>query len=190
LAALPVIEGKALLLKHLAGVDAFPLALAVEDVATLVTVVRALEPTFGAIVLEDVAAPACFAVVEQLEQQLEIPVFHDDQHGTAAAVCAALLNALRITGRRLEETRIVVNGAGAAGLATARMLLELRPASLLVCDSRGILAPGRAGMNPYKEAVARATNPGGRTGSLAEALEGADVFVGLSSAGAMKTEDV
>lgn len=159
LAAMPVIEGKTLLLKRLAGVDAFPLAVAVDSAEDLVALGRALEPTFGAIVLEDVAAPACFRVVEQLDRDLDIPIFHDDQHGTAAVVCAALLNALRITGRRMEDARIVVNGAGAAGLATARLLLELKPAELMVCDSRGILAPHREGMNPYKEAVARVVNP-------------------------------
>src|SRR5690606_39127737 len=153
LAAMPVLEGKALLLKHLAGTDAFPLAVGVDDAAGLIQVARALEPTFSILVLEDVAAPACFTVVEELDRQLSIPVFHDDQHGTAAVVTAALLNALRMTGRRVEEVRIVVNGAGAAGLATARLLLELRPAELVVCDSRGILAPGREGMNAYKEAV-------------------------------------
>ncbi|MGO0123521.1 NAD(P)-dependent malic enzyme [Desulfothermobacter acidiphilus] len=188
-AALPVMEGKAVLFKLLAGVDAFPLCLRASDPEAVVTAVRLISPTFGGINLEDIAAPACFYIEERLRQELDIPVFHDDQHGTAVVVAAALLNALRCAGKSLEAVRVVVIGAGAAGLAVTRLLLDLGAGHLLVCDREGILVPGKTN-NPYKEAVARLTNPAGRTGDMAEALRGADVLIGVSSGGIVTPEMV
>ncbi|RDV84323.1 NAD(P)-dependent malic enzyme [Ammonifex thiophilus] len=188
-AALPVMEGKAVLFKILADVDAFPICLATRNPAEVVQAVKLLAPTFGGINLEDIAAPDCFFIEERLREELDIPVFHDDQHGTAVVVGAALLNALKLTERRLEEIKVVIIGAGAAGIAVAQLLHGLGVRHLLVCDREGILVPGKTS-NPYKEAVARLTNPEGRTGGLAEALRGADVLIGLSRGGIVSPEMV
>ncbi len=190
-AALPVMEGKAVLFKKLAGVDAFPICIAAHDPEKVVEVVKMLEPTFGGINLEDIAAPACFIVEERLKREVSIPVFHDDQHGTAVVAVAGLLNAAQVVGKDLPDLRIVINGAGAAGLAIARLLLRLGVEDLTVCDSRGTLYPERReGMNAYKEAIAARTNPRGLKGGLAEALVGADVFIGVSAPNVLTAADI
>ncbi|OTA41270.1 MAG: malate dehydrogenase, partial [Symbiobacterium thermophilum] len=190
-AALPVMEGKALLFKAFAGIDAVPLVLAERDVDEIVRTVTRLSPTFGGINLEDIAAPRCFAVERKLQAAVDIPVFHDDQHGTAIVVAAGLQNALKLVGKRLEEVRVVIEGAGASGLATAALLLDLGVSDLTLVDSRGTIYPGRPdGMNPFKEELAQRTNPRRVRGGLAEALAGADVAVGLARGGSMTREMV
>ncbi|NJP90348.1 NADP-dependent malic enzyme [Nonomuraea sp. FMUSA5-5] len=178
--AMPVMEGKALLFKEFAGVDAVPLCLDCTDVDALVETVVRLAPSFGGINLEDISAPRCFEVEDRLRSLLDIPVFHDDQHGTAIVALAALQNAARLTGRALGDLRAVVAGAGASGVAVTRILLEAGIGDIAVSDSKGMLYEGRDGLNPVKQALARDTNRAGHTGSTEEALEGADVFLGLS----------
>ncbi|MED7929929.1 NADP-dependent malic enzyme [Nonomuraea sp. LP-02] len=179
-AAMPVMEGKALLFKEFGGVDAVPICLDCTDVDALVETVARLAPSFGGINLEDISAPRCFEVEARLRDLLDIPVFHDDQHGTAIVVLAALQNAARLTGRTLGDLRAVVAGAGASGVAVTRILLEAGIGDIAVSDSKGLIYQGREGLNPVKEALARDTNRAGLTGSTEEALAGADVFVGLS----------
>jgi malate dehydrogenase (oxaloacetate-decarboxylating) len=190
-AALPVMEGKALLFKEFADIDAFPLCLATTDVDRLVETVKIVSPVFGGINLEDIAAPRCFEVEERLRQELDIPVFHDDQHGTAVVVLAALLNALRLVRKELPGIRVVVCGVGAAGTATIRILQSVGVNRIVAVDEHGILAPGRpAPMDAMKRRVAEETNPGDQRGALADALEGADVFVGLSAPRVLSAGDV
>ncbi|MCW2879896.1 MAG: hypothetical protein JWQ95_3996 [Sphaerisporangium sp.] len=179
-AAMPVMEGKALLFKEFGNVDAVPICLDCTDVDALVETVVRLAPSFGGINLEDISAPRCFEVEDRLRELLSIPVFHDDQHGTAIVVLAALRNAARLTGRPLGDLRAVVAGAGASGVAVTRILLNAGIGDIAVSDSKGMIYQGREGLNPYKEALARDTNRGGFTGSTEEALAGADVFIGLS----------
>ena len=179
-AAMPVMEGKALLFKEFAGVDAVPICLDCTDVDGLVETVTRLAPSFGGINLEDISAPRCFEIEDRLRATLDIPVFHDDQHGTAIVVLAALRNAIRITGRALGDLRAVVAGAGASGVAVSRILLSAGIGDIAVSDSKGMIYAGRDGLNPVKQALAGQTNSGGLTGSTEEALRGADVFVGLS----------
>ncbi|MFH8534728.1 NADP-dependent malic enzyme [Streptomyces tendae] len=182
-AALPVMEGKAALLKEFGGLDAIPLVLDTTDVDEIVETLVRLRPSFGAVSLEDVAAPRCFALEERLAQALDCPVMHDDQHGTAIAVLAALRGACAVLGRPVTRQRVVVSGAGAAGIACARILLAAGLTDVTVLDSCGILVPGRRiRMNPAKAALAECTNPRGLRGGLAEALRDADVFVGVSGA--------
>ncbi len=187
-AALPVMEGKAILFKTFAGVDAFPICLATQDTDEIVRSVRHIAPVFGGINLEDISAPRCFEIEARL-QDLGIPVFHDDQHGTAIVVVAALLNALKVTGKRLDELTVVFNGSGAAALACTRLLIEcgaqrLCPAvkDVILCDSKGIIHRGRTDLNPHKAELAQRTNVRQLTGGLRDALRGADVFIGLSQA--------
>jgi len=181
-AALPVMEGKALLLKRFANVDAVPITLNTKDVDEIVRTVKAMEPTFGAINLEDIAAPRCFEIEERLKAECNIPVFHDDQHGTAIVVAAGLENALKIVGKRKREVKIVINGAGAAGIATLKLLKNFGYENIVVCDSKGILYEGRASMNPVKEEIARISNPEKLKGTLDDAIVGADIFIGVSVA--------
>ncbi len=182
-AALPVMEGKALLFKSFANVNAFPILLASRNVDEIVQAIQLMAPSFGGINLEDIAAPACFEVERRLKESLDIPVFHDDQHGTAIVVAAGLLNALKLTGRSITDIRVVLNGAGAAGMATARLFLRLGVTRLLLCDRKGVIYPERLeGMNPYKQEMAKRSNPQGTCGTLKDALRGADVFVGVSQA--------
>jgi malate dehydrogenase (oxaloacetate-decarboxylating) len=186
-AAMPVMEGKAMLFKEFAGVDAFPICLDTRDPAEIVATVRAIAPGFGGINLEDISAPRCFEIEDELKRSLDIPVFHDDQHGTAVVVLAALLNAVRLTGRRLADLRIVIVGLGAAGVAVARILLEAGARHVIGCDSRGALNVERAdyldgSMHPVKRALAEATNPERRGGGPVDLLEGADLLIGLSGA--------
>lgn len=182
-AGLPVMEGKAILFKEFGDIDAFPICLATQDVDEIVAVVKAIAPTFGGINLEDIAAPRCFEVEERLKRELNIPVFHDDQHGTAIVVFAALSNALKVVKKSLGDAKIVVNGAGAAGIATARMLLSAGARSIVLCDKNGIIYKGRKeNMNSVKEDAARRTNSAMLKGDLGVALRGADVFIGMSGA--------
>jgi malate dehydrogenase (oxaloacetate-decarboxylating) len=187
-AAMPVMEGKAMLFKEFAGVDAFPVCLDTRDVDEIVAVVRALAPGFGGVNLEDISAPRCFEIEERLKAELDIPVFHDDQHGTAVVVLAALMNALRLTGRRLEELRIVIVGLGAAGVAVANILLEAGAQHIIGVDSRGAVHAQRADfldgtMTAAKRALAAVTNREHRAGAVTEVIEGADLLIGVSSAG-------
>ncbi|WP_248965752.1 NAD(P)-dependent malic enzyme [Sphaerisporangium perillae] len=186
-AAMPVMEGKALLFKEFANVDAVPICLDCTDVDALVETVVRLAPSFGGINLEDISAPRCFEVENRLRELLSIPVFHDDQHGTAIVVLAALRNAARLTGRSLGDLRAVVAGAGASGVAVTRILLNAGIGDIAVSDSKGMIYEGREGLNPFKEALARDTNRAGFTGSTEEAMAGADVFIGLS--GSTMSED-
>jgi malate dehydrogenase (oxaloacetate-decarboxylating) len=180
-AALPVMEGKALLFKEFGGVDAVPICLDCTDAAELVETVARLAPAFGGINLEDISAPRCFTIERELQARLDIPVFHDDQHGTAIVALAALRNAAEFTGRRLSDLRAVISGAGAAGMAIAKILVEAGIGDLAVADSQGIVHAGRAGLTPVKEELAGFTNSVGLSGSLADALHGADVFLGVSA---------
>jgi malate dehydrogenase (oxaloacetate-decarboxylating) len=188
-AALPVMEGKALLFKQFGGVDAVPICLDCTDVDALVETVARLAPAFGGINLEDISAPRCFAVEAQLRKRLDIPVFHDDQHGTAICVLAALRNAARVTDRALGDLRVVVAGAGAAGVAVADMLLDAGVGEIAVTDRAGVLHRGRDGLSAVKQRIARSTNAEDRTGSLRNALVGADVFVGVSG-GTVPEDDI
>src|ERR1700729_1743707 len=181
-AAMPVMEGKSLLFKRFAGVDAVPLCLGCTGVDELVATVAALAPSFGGINLEDISAPRCFEVEDRLRQRLDIPVFHDDQHGTAIVTLAALRNAARLTGRELSDLRAVVAGAGASGIAVAKILLSAGIGDVAVSDSKGLVYRGRDGLNPVKAELAEITNTAGLTGSTEAALRGADVFIGLSGA--------
>jgi malate dehydrogenase (oxaloacetate-decarboxylating) len=189
-AALPVMEGKAILFKEFGGIDAWPLCLATKDADEIVRIVSALAPVFGGINLEDISAPRCFDVESRLREELDIPVFHDDQHGTAIVVLAGLLNALAVVGKRLEDVSVVVTGAGAAGAATARMLASAGAGDVVCCDRRGTLHPERDGLDRFKAVLARATNPRRLRCSADEALVGADVFIGLSGPGAVTADGI
>jgi malate dehydrogenase (oxaloacetate-decarboxylating) len=189
-AALPVMEGKAILFKEFAGIDAWPVCLDTTDPDEIVRTVAALAPVFGGINLEDISAPRCFEIEARLRERLDIPVFHDDQHGTAIVVLAALVNALRAVGKRLEDVRVVFTGAGAAGAATARMVLAAGAGEVVVCDRQGILCPGTRELDPFKTALAEETNSGRLQGSADSALAGADVYIGLSSPGAVSVEGI
>jgi malate dehydrogenase (oxaloacetate-decarboxylating) len=184
-AALPAMEIKALLFKQLADVDAFPLCIATTDVDEIVAFVKAAAPTFGGINLEDIAAPRCFAIERQLRAELDIPVFHSDQHGAAIVVLAALLNALRFVGKRAEDIKVVVTGAGAAGIACTEILLMHGVRNIIVCDRSGAIHRGRTGLDAERAALAERTNPDNARGSADEMLAGADVFVGVSGPGAV-----
>jgi malate dehydrogenase (oxaloacetate-decarboxylating) len=180
-AAMPVMEGKAVLFKQFGGVDAVPICLATTDVEEIIATVARLAPSFGGINLEDISAPRCFEIEDRLKAMLDIPVFHDDQHGTAVVVLAALKNALRLTGRSALGTRVVISGAGAAGVAVARILLQAGIEDLAVVDRQGVLNSQRADLTPVKAALARDTADNfGRSGSLADVMDGADVYIGVS----------
>jgi len=180
-AALPVMEGKALLFKEFGDIDAVPICLATRDIDEIVDTVVRIAPSFGGVNLEDISAPRCFEIERRLQDALDIPVFHDDQHGTAIVVLAAMRNAARLTGRTLGDLRVVVSGAGAAGVAVTQILLEAGIGEIAVADSRGIIHPGRSDLTDVKRRLAERTNREGRTGSLEDALAGADVFVGVSA---------
>jgi len=188
-ASLPVMEGKAVLFKSFADVDAFPICLDTSDIDKIVEVVTLMEPAFGGVNLEDIAAPACFEIERKLKEKLGIPVFHDDQHGTAIIVLAALLNALKITGKKIRNLTVVINGSGAAGVAIAKIILSAGVKDLIMCDRNGIIYKGRGkGMNWAKEEMAEVTNKEQKTGVLADALTGADVFIGVSTANIVSAE--
>lgn len=190
LAAIPVMEGKAIMFKLLAGLDAVPICLDVRDHAKLVDHIAALEPSFAGFNLEDVAAPHCFATVEELTRRLSVPVFHDDQYGTATVIVAGLMNALEVLGKKKENVRVVVNGAGAAGTAAARLCLAWGVGDVLVCDRHGLLCEGEAQPSPHMMAIATITNRSRIRGTLADALRGADAFVGLSSGGLLNARHI
>lgn len=183
LASIPVMEGKAILFKNFAGIDAFPIALTSKDPSIIVETVARIEPVFGGINLEDISAPRCFEVEERLKKILKIPVFHDDQHGTAVVVLAALVNALKVVGKSFSGIKVAVSGAGAAGIAVTKFLYSFGVKDAILCDSRGVIHQGRSDLNPAKKEIARMTNPRNVAGTLADAIEGADVFLGLSVAG-------
>ncbi|MBP2077348.1 NAD(P)-dependent malic enzyme [Oceanobacillus polygoni] len=190
-AAMPVMEGKAVLFKGFAGVDAFPICLATHDVDQIVQTVKLLEPTFGGVNLEDIAAPNCFIIEERLKDETNIPIFHDDQHGTAIVTVAGLINALKLVGKEFSEIKVVANGAGAAGIAIIRLLESFGVRDMIMCDSKGAIFEGRTyGMNSVKDRVAKFTNINKVEGSLEEVLEGADVFIGVSVGGALTKEMV
>ena len=191
-AALPVMEGKAIIFKEFAGIDAFPICLDTQETEEVIKAVKHLAPAFGGINLEDISAPRCFEIEARLREELDLPVMHDDQHGTAIVVFAGLLNALKIVDKKLNELKIVISGLGAAGVAIFRFLVRAgaNPAKILACDSKGLLYEGRKnGMNPEKEEIARLTNPGKLKGGLENAFPDADIFIGVS-VGGIVTDDM
>ncbi|MDD4579159.1 MAG: NAD-dependent malic enzyme [Methanothrix sp.] len=183
LASIPVMEGKAILFKNFAGIDAFPIAVASKDPNVIVNTVAAIQPVFGGINLEDISAPRCFEVEARLKEILNIPVFHDDQHGTAVVALAALINALKVVGKSFPSLRVAVSGAGAAGTAVTKFLYSFGAKDVILCDSRGVIHQSRTDLNPSKKEIAQLTNPRNVSGTLADAISGADVFLGLSVAG-------
>jgi malate dehydrogenase (oxaloacetate-decarboxylating) len=189
-AAMPVMEGKCALFKQFAGVDAFPICLDTKDTDEIVETVKNLAPAFGGINLEDISAPRCFEIEERLKEELDIPVFHDDQHGTTVVVLAALINSLKIVGKKIEDMRVVISGVGASGVACAKIMMAAGAKNIVGCDSKGVVHREREGLNPSKQWFAEHTNPDGRTGSLSEAMEGADLFLGLSAPDVISVEDL
>ena len=183
LAAMPVMEGKAVLFKEFGRVNAFPICLDTQDTQEIIETVVRIAPAFGGINLEDIAAPRCFEIEEALKERLNIPVFHDDQHGTAIVVLAGVINALKVTGRRKEDCQVVVNGAGSAGVAITRLLLTYGFPHIIMCDKSGILCKGAEGLNWMQEKMMDVTNLEHRTGSLSDAMKGADIFIGVSAPG-------
>jgi len=188
-AGLPVMEGKAVLFKEFGGVDAFPICLDTQNVDEIVETVVRIAPGFGGINLEDISAPRCFEIERRLKERLDIPVFHDDQHGTAIVILAGLFNALKLVGKKLEDIKVVVNGAGAAGLASVHLLAEVGVKNIIVLDSRGIIVEGRDGLNSFKEEIIK-HNVDNASGNLTEAVKGADVFIGVSVPGVLTGEMV
>jgi malate dehydrogenase (oxaloacetate-decarboxylating) len=188
-ASLPVMEGKALLLKRFADIDAFPICLDTTDTEEIIRTVKLLSPTFGGINLEDISAPRCFEIERRLREECDIPVFHDDQHGTAIVVSAGLMNALKLVNKTVQEIKIVVNGAGAAGIAITNLLISLGAQNIIMCDSKGIIYKNRPhGMNDQKAQIAEITNSSEETGTLKDALNNADVFIGVSVANLLTKE--
>ena len=191
LAALPVMEGKAMLFKEFGGVDAWPICLDTKDPDEIVATVKAIAPAFGGINLEDISAPRCFEIEARLKEELDIPVFHDDQHGTAVVVLAALINALKLVQKPMSDLKTVISGVGAAGIACAKIFLSVGMTNIIGCDSRGVIYRGRKeGMNPVKDWFAEHTNPQGCTGALSDAIEGADLFLGVSGPNVLSADDV
>ena len=188
-AAIPVMEGKSVLFKQFGGVDAFPICLDTQDTEEIIQAVKQIAPVFGGINLEDIASPKCFEIERRLEEELDVPVFHDDQHGTAIVVTAGLINALKVAGKKMEDIRVVLNGPGSAGTAIIKMLITAGAKHIIACDENGILYKDRGvGIKDHKKMLCEITNEENRTGTLADALEGADVFIGVSVAGALKPE--
>lgn len=190
MAAMPVMEGKSVLFKKFAGVDAFPICINTKNVDEIVQVVKALEPTFGGINLEDISAPRCFEIEARLKKETNIPIFHDDQHGTAVVVLAALLNALKVVNKKLEEVKLVLNGAGSAGIAITKLLLKAGLKNAVLVDRFGVVCEGESWMNPAQVEMAVATNREKIKGTLADAIVGADVFIGVSAPGVLTKEMV
>jgi len=188
-ASIPVMEGKSILFKGFADIDAFPICLDSKDPDEIVNIVKKMAPVFGGINLEDISAPRCFEIEDRLKDGLEIPVFHDDQHGTAVVTGAALINALKVVGKKFDEIEVAMCGAGAAGVAVAKFLMSFGAKDIVLCDSKGIIEEERGDLNPSKKEIAKITNPSGKKGSLADAIEGADVFIGVSAPGIV-TEDM
>ncbi|MCI7262259.1 MAG: NADP-dependent malic enzyme [Clostridiaceae bacterium] len=190
LAAMPVMEGKAVLFKEFGGINAFPICLDTQDTEEIIETVVRIAPAFGGINLEDISAPRCFEIEERLKKLLKIPVFHDDQHGTAIVVLAGIINALKVTGKKKEDCRVVVNGAGSAGIAITKLLLTYGFAHVTLCDKVGMLCKGMEGLNWMQEKMVEVTNLEHKTGTLADALKGADIFVGVSAPGIVTPEMV
>ena len=189
-AAMPVMEGKAVLFKEFGGVNAVPICLDTQDTEEIIKAVTWLAPAFGGINLEDISAPRCFEIEERLKETLDIPVFHDDQHGTAIVVLAGIINALKVVGKKKEYCRVVVNGAGSAGVAITRLLITYGFSNIIMCDKSGILCDGAEGLNWMQEKMVKRTNLAHETGALADALKGADIFVGVSAPGIVTEEMV
>jgi len=189
-AAMPVMEGKAVLFKEFGGVNAVPICLDTQDTEEIIKAVTYLAPTFGGINLEDISAPRCFEIEERLKATLDIPVFHDDQHGTAIVVLAGIINGLKVVGKQKEDCKVVVNGAGSAGVAITKLLLTYGFTNIIMCDTTGIISKNREKLNWMKEKMAEITNPGNETGLLADAMKGADIFVGVSAPGVVSSEMV
>lgn len=189
-AGLPVMEGKAILFKEFADVDAFPICLATKDVDEIVRTVKLIAPGFGGINLEDIGAPRCFEIEERLKSELDIPVFHDDQHGTAIVVLAGLINALKVVGKKIEDIKVVVNGPGAAGTAIVKLLLSSGVKNIIACDKLGTLYRGNENLDETKRGLAKITNPDNVQGTLADAMVGADVFIGVSAPGVLSQDMV
>ena len=190
LAAIPVMEGKSVLFKRFAGVDAFPICLDTRDVDEIVETVKRIAPSFGGINLEDISAPRCFEVERRLKEELDIPVFHDDQHGTAIVVCAGLINALRLTNRTFENATAVISGAGSAGISICKLMLKFGIGNVVLVDKNGALCPGEEWMNPAQKEMAEITNKNKERGNLAEIMKGKDIFVGVSAPGIVTAEMV
>ena len=189
-AAMPVMEGKAVLFKEFGNVNAVPICLDAQDTEEIIKTVINIAPAFGGINLEDISAPRCFEIEERLKEALNIPVFHDDQHGTAIVVLAGIINALKVTGKRKEECRVVVNGAGSAGVAITKLLLTYGFSNIIMCDKSGILSKNSPDLNWMQKQMVEVTNLGGESGTLADALKGADIFVGVSAPGIVSEEMV
>ena len=189
-AGMPVMEGKCVLFKEFGDVDAFPLCIRSNDVDEIVNTVRLLAGSFGGVNLEDISAPRCFEIERRLKECCDIPIFHDDQHGTAVVTAAAMLNALKLTGRKLEDIKVVTSGAGAAGIAIIKLLVSLGLKTVIMCDRNGAIYEGRSGLNAEKEEMAKISNRGMEKGSLADVLKGADVFIGVSAPGTVTEEMV
>lgn len=188
-AGMPVMEGKCVLFKEFGGVDAIPLCVRSKDVDEIVNCIALLAGSFGGVNLEDIAAPRCFEIERKLKEKTDIPIFHDDQHGTAVVVAAAVINALRVVNKKIEDCSVVFSGAGAAGIAIAKLLISQGIKSVIMCDSKGIICKGDETLNPAKQAIAEFTNKERKTGSLADAMQGADIFIGVSAPGIV-TEDM
>ena len=189
-AAMPVMEGKAILFKEFADIDAFPICLDTKDAEEIIKTVKNLAPTFGGINLEDISAPRCFEIERRLKEELDIPVFHDDQHGTAIVVAAGLINALKFTGKKLEDAKIVINGAGSAGISICKLLLQFGVKDAVLVDQKGALCPGEAWMNDAQKEMAEKTNKDRQTGDLSEIMKGQDVFIGVSAPNIVTSEMV
>ena len=190
LAAIPVMEGKSILFKRFGNVDAFPICLDTKDTDEIVETVKRIAPSFGGINLEDISAPRCFEIEERLKKELDIPVFHDDQHGTAIVVSAGIMNALKLVGKKMEEVTAVVNGAGAAGISITKLLLSFGLKDAILVDRQGAIYEGRDGLNPAKEEIAKITNKNKEAGSLADVVKGKDIFLGVSAPGVLTAEMV
>ena len=189
-AAMPVMEGKSILFKEFGGVDAFPICLDTKDTEEIIKTVRYLAPGFGGINLEDISAPRCFEIERRLKEELDIPVFHDDQHGTAIVVSAGIINALKVVGKKIDEVKAVINGAGSAGISICKLLLSIGMKDVILVDKKGALAEGEEWMNDAQKMMARVTNPENKHGELKDIMEGRDIFIGVSAPGIVTTQMV
>ena len=189
-AAMPVMEGKSILFKEFAGIDAFPICLDTKDTEEIIETVKRIAPVFGGINLEDISAPRCFEIEKRLKEELDIPVFHDDQHGTAIVVCAGILNAVKFVGKKMKEVKIVINGAGSAGISICKLLQEIGVGDVILVDRQGALAVGEEWMNPAQKEMAQKTNKEQMHGSLKDVMKGKDIFIGVSAPGVVSAEMV
>ena len=190
LAAMPVMEGKAILFKEFANVDAFPICLDTKDTEEIIATVKRIAPTFGGINLEDISAPRCFEIETRLKKELDIPVFHDDQHGTAIVVCAGLINALKVVKKEFKDAKVVINGAGSAGISICKLILQFGVEDIVLVDKAGALCPGEEWMNPAQKAMAEITNKNKQRGPLSEVIKGKDIFIGVSAPNVVTPEMV